>query len=269
MSTLDLDNISTSANPATTNPLAANKLYVPCVPLSVSANLVAAEPLAKILAASVSASAPELAQVSLIGFGGIQQKKSELQLKVDECAEGDEALLEVCLLNVEDLFANLTAYLMALGQFSECGGSGVSGASEVQSHAQVSLKLVHDYAAAMGLAVSDYCVAGVLKPEMLFDACLKRVQMLQKRWLDNYLQSIELTLQLQRDAVFGAVASCLMEICQDGLDNQITLEPSPQVQEDVLVSLATFVDSPFSGEWPVLRQRVIVLGNKYAEEGVQ
>jgi hypothetical protein len=35
------------------------------------------------------------------------------------------------------------------------------------------------------------------------------------------------------------------------------------------VSLATFLDKPFSGEWPVLRQRVIVLGSENAEGGVQ
>jgi hypothetical protein len=112
------------------------------------------------------------------------------------------------------------------------------------------------------LVAADYCLIGVIYPEMLFDACLKRVQVLQKRWQDNYFQSIELALQLQRDAVYCAAASCLTEICQHGLDNQISLEPTPQAQEDVLVALATFADKPFSGEWPVLRQRVIVLGNE-------
>lgn len=60
-----------------------------------------------------------------------------------------------------------------------------------------------------------------------------------------------------------------MEICQDSLDNQITLEPTPQAQEDVLVALSTFVDEPFSGEWPVLRLRVIALGRENTEAGVQ
>lgn len=66
--------------------------------------------------------------------------------------------------------------------------------------------------------------------------------------------------------MYGAAASCLMEISQDGLDNQIMLEPTPQAQEDVLVALATYKDLPFCGEWPVLRQLVIILEN---EGGVQ
>jgi hypothetical protein len=167
-----------------------------------------------------------------------------------------EALLDTCLSNVGDLFANLTAHLVALGQFVEYG---CSGASKAQSQAQVSMKLVHDYANAMGLAVSDYCVSGVISPAMLFDAALNRVQWLQKRWQDNYFRSIELALQLQRNAVFGATASCLMEICQHGLENQITLEPTPPAQDDVLTALAIFEDVPFSGAWPVLRERAIHL----------
>ena len=95
---------------------------------------------------------------------------------------------------------------------------------------------------------------------------MKRVQVLQKSWQNNYFQSIELALQLQRGAIYGAAASCLSDICQDGIENQITIEPTPQMQEDVLVALSTFADMPFTGEWPVLRQRVVAMGN---EGGVQ
>ena len=247
-------NTSNLGNPFTlTNPLAANNFYVPCVPIEVSANLVAAEPLAKNLAASVISSSPEFVNLSLADFASIQLKKSELRLKVDECAMTDEALLDACLLNVGDLFANLAVYQMMLGQ-------------GVESDVNETLERLHAYAAVIGLVVDMYFVDGAIHPEMLFDACLKRVQVMQKRWQNNYFQSIELALQLQRDAVYGAAASCLMELCQDGLNNQITLETTPLAQEDVLVALSTFVDSPFSGEWPVLRQRVIVLGS---EGGVQ
>jgi hypothetical protein len=257
MSQLNTINQSAAANQIDTNPVATGNFYVPCVPIAVSANLVAAQPLAKRLAASAS----ELAHLSRADFADIQLKKSELRLKVDECTMTDEALLDVCMLNVRDLFANLAAFLMVQGHIAE-----YSENDNLQTNLQVSLKLIHDYAAAMGLVFTDYCVDGMIRPEMLFEACLKRLQVLQKRWQDNYFQSIELALQLQRDAVYGAAANCLMKICQDGLDNQITLEPTPQAQEDVLVTLATFVDLPFSGEWPVLRERVIVLGK---EGGVQ
>jgi hypothetical protein len=83
--------------------------------------------------------------------------------------------------------------------------------------------------------------------------------LLQKQWQDHCFQTIELSLQLQKDAVFGAVAACLTEVCQHGLDNQITLEPTPLAQEDVLVALAMFVDAPFSGVWPILRERTTSL----------
>jgi hypothetical protein len=235
---------------------ATNNFYIPCVPITVSANLVAAEPLAKNLAASVASTSPELDNLSFAEFASIQLKKSEVRLKVVECAMNDEALLDACLLNVRDLFSNLAAYQIMLGQGAE-------------SDLNETLERLHAYAAVIGLAVDMYCMEGAIHPEMLFDACLKRTQFLQKRWQDNYFQSIELGLQLQRDAVYCAAASCLTEICQDGLDNQISLEPTPQVQEDVLVALATFVDAPFSGEWPVLRQRVIVLGHENTEGGVQ
>ena len=247
-------NTSNRSNPSTTaKPLAINNFFVPCVPISVSANLVAAQPLAKRLATSAS----ELAHLSLVDFAAIQLKKSELHLKVEECAMTDEALLDVCVLNVGDLFSNLATYLIALGLVAE-NSENVN----LQTKLQDSLKQVHAYAAAMDLVAGDYCVDAVFNPEKLFDACLKRVQLLQKCWQDNYFQSVELKLQLQRDAIYGAAASCLSDICQDGIENQITLEPTPQVQEDVLVALSTFADMPFSGEWPVLRQRVIAMGNE-------
>jgi hypothetical protein len=251
-------NRSNPGNPSTlANPHAVNNLYVPCVPVAVSSNLVAVNTLAKELAASVASSAPELTNMSLADFSSIQLKKSELRFKIDECAMTHEALLDVCQLNVDDLFSNLASYLVALAQATENGEN-----ENLQKNLQDSLNQVNAYAAEMDLVASDYCVDGVIYPVMLFDACLKRVQVLQKNWQDNYFQSIELALQLQRDAVYGAAASCLTEICQHGLDNQISIEPTPKAQEDVLVAMATFVDEPFSGEWPVLRQRVIILENE-------
>lgn len=258
---------------ANANPAAPNHRYIPCVPIAVSVSLVAAQALAKKLETLVSMNSPELVSISPIDFANIQLKKSELRLKVDECAVTDKALLDVCLLNIKDLFTHLAAYLIALGQATEFGAK-----EDLLLNMRSSLKLVHDYAASMNLDVADYCIDDIISPEMMLEACLKRVQFLQKRWQDNYFKSIELALQLQRDAVYGATASCLTEICQHGLDNQITLEPMPQAQEDVLVALATFVDLPFSGEWPVLREKIIVSANlenagqavnKYAEGGLQ
>ncbi len=248
-------------NPATSTDaksFVANNWFVPCVPISISANLVAAQPLAKHLAAL----APELAHLSLENFAAIQLKKSELHQKVAECATSDEALLDTYRLNMQDLFSCLSAYLLALGMVAEYPDK-----ENLQVILQeVSLQQVHAYAAAMGLSAANYCVDSSIQPELLFAACFKRLQLLQARWKANHTQSIELALQQQTDAVYGAVATCLTDICQHGLDNQISLEPTPQAQEDVLVTLATFVNLPFSGEWPALKQRAIALRN---EGGVQ
>jgi hypothetical protein len=245
---------------STTNVLAAatsQASFVPYVPIAISTTLVATHVLAKRLVATV----PELAHLSLADFASIQLKKSELQLKADECTVTYKALLDICLLNVQDLFSSLSAYLLTLGQTAE-----TSDYEKLQTNLQASLKQIHAYADSMNLAVADYCVDDVIFPEMLFDCCLKRIQLLQKQWQNHCFQAIELSLQLQKDAIFGAVAACLTEICQHGLDNQITLEPTPLAQEDVLVALASFVDAPFAGEWPALREKVKVLGS---EGGVQ
>jgi hypothetical protein len=255
MNKLNTTNHSAVANQVDKNPLAENNFFVPCVPIAISASLVAAQPLAKRLANS----ATEFAHLSFDDFASIQLKKSELRLKVDECSTTDEALLDICLLNVRDLFCHLASYQVARGQ-----AESTDLDAESQSAVQLALEQVHAYTSAMDLVTSDYCVDGVIHPVRLFDACLKRVQLLQKRWQDNYFLSIKLALQLQTDAVYDAAASYLTEMCQHGLDNQISLEPVPQAQEDVLVAMTTFVDLPFSGEWPVLRERVIVLG--YADD---
>lgn len=148
-----------------------SNFYVPCVPISISANLVAAQPLAKRLAVS----APELAHLSLSKFASIQAIKSELRIKVDKCAMTQEELLDASVLNVGDLFSNLTVYLRAQDQITENSEN-----LNLQTNLQDSLKQVHAYAAAMNLVAADYCLDGEILPEMLFVACLQRIQILQK-----------------------------------------------------------------------------------------
>ena len=265
---MNTSNIATASKVA--NQLIRKNFFLPCVPLSVSSNLVAVSTLAKKLSTVVSASSPKLVKTSYIDFTEIQRKKAELREQVEECSMTDEALLDVCLLNVEDMFSHLAAYLIAQGQVVESNEN-----QNAQNNALISLNLVHDYATAVGLVVTDYYVDGAIQPEMLLGACLQRVEVLQKRWQDNYFRTMELGLQLQRDAVFGAVASCLIEICQDGLENQISLEPMPQTQADVLGALAMSVDFPFSSAWPQLRERGIasnrqgIAGNIDGEGGMQ
>ena len=250
-----------TSNTATTTIVASqltrNNFFLPCVPVSVSANLVATSGLAKALCSSVLEISPTLSKASCKEFAEIQLKKTELRIKTDQCALSTETLLDVCLLNVEDVFSNLTAYLIAQDQVIDDSEN-----QNAQVNTQISLQLVHDYACAVGLATEDYFKDGAIYPEMLFDACIKRVKALQKQWVDNYFQAVELGLQLQLETVFGVAGSCLSEICQDGLENQISIEPMPQVQADILEALATCADFPFSGEWPRLRERVVVFGNQ-------
>lgn len=245
------------SNSSTVNQTATNRLFVPCVPISVSVNLVAASALADRLSAAVLKTSLTLVKTSFIDFTEIQRKKTELRSQIEECGIANEALLDVCKLNIEDLFSHVAAYIMAQSHVAE----GIEN-SNAQVNAEISLQLVRDYAASVGLVVEDYCKDGIVQPEMLFTACLKRVETLQKRWQNNYFQSIELGLQLQREGVFSAVAACLSAICQDGLENQISLDPMPKAQEDVLGALATCADFPFSGQWPQLREREIVLNRQ-------
>jgi hypothetical protein len=107
--------IQSAAVASTSHVLAAatsRASFVPCVPIAVSATLVATD----VLATRLATTAPELAHLSLTDFASIQLKKSELQLKGDECAVTYKALLDICLLNVQDLFSSLSSYLLALGK---------------------------------------------------------------------------------------------------------------------------------------------------------
>lgn len=250
---MNTSNIATASTVA--SQLIRNNFFVPCVPLSVSSNLVATGTLAKNLSAVISEISPDLVKTSFADFTEIQQKKAELRVQTEECTVSIEALLDVCLLNIEDLFSNLAAYLIATGLVTEDNEN-----QNAIANAKISLQLVHDYSSAVGFEATDYCEGGVILSEKLFDLCMDKVKVLQKKWQDNHFQSMELALQLQRDTVFGAAATCLLEICQDGLDNQVTLEPTPTAQEDALGALATCADFPFSGVWPQLRERVIGLG---------
>ncbi|MEY4584998.1 MAG: hypothetical protein RJB10_1495, partial [Pseudomonadota bacterium] len=45
--------------------------------------------------------------------------------------------------------------------------------------------------------------------------------------------------------------SSLQTICEWGLDNQITIDPTPLAQENVLLAMSSCMDFPFSGAWPV------------------
>lgn len=231
--------------------------FVPFVPLAVSSALVAVLPLSKRLAAHT----PQFAHLSRSEFDRIGTKKLALLDKVNECSQTTEALIDVNIDVMNQLFYGLALSLQFEGQRQEAASMSESDPLDVvlqDKYAQLDIQAMHarDEVVAMltqlGLQTQDIYIDDQICPGKLLDACRDKLGTLQQRWKDNYLQVLELSLQLQSDFVYGAVADCLTDICQFGLHEQLSLEPVPQAQEAALVAMSNVVDLPFAGTWPVL-----------------
>jgi hypothetical protein len=249
------------SNSTISNPIHASNFFVGCVPLSVSSMLVAAQPLAKRLAEL----APELAGLSLEDFEQIGLKRLELMEKITECAFDTETLIEESVLSMCSIFERLVLSQRLVGEGMERAAMLKTNPGHVElqvvqvrceTQLQQAMSEVHAFASAVGLVQSNYCIDGRICPDRLLDACLNRVANLEKRLRVNQDESIELSMLVHRGTIYGAVAASLIHVCEFGLQNQITFEPTPPQQEDVLVALATCVDQPFAGAWPVIREVV-------------
>jgi hypothetical protein len=123
---------------------------------------------------------------------------------------------------------------------------------KLEGFLQTDLTQVHVLATGVGLSQADYCVDGDIQAELLLEACMSRIEDLRQRLENNGREVISLMVQVQKDAVLGAVASTLQTICEWGLDNQITIDPTPLAQENVLLAMSSCMDFTFSGAWPVI-----------------
>lgn len=249
---------------------AATGRCVPYTPTAVSYALVRTQSLAECLAAS----SVDYANLSRTQFDCVAMKRDELLVKSRECAKAIETLLQESTVNMASMFNRLASLHMLEGKVLE--ESSLLKDRPEDSHQrnkvrklngflQSELSQIHALASGVGLNQADYCIDGAIQAELLLEACMSRIEDLRQRLENNDREVISLLVQVQKDTLLGAVASSLQTICEWGLDTQITIDPTPLAQENVLLAMSNCIDLPFSGTWPAsvaMQQQVTNLGGK-------
>jgi hypothetical protein len=235
--------------------------YVPYTPIAVSSALVSAQALAKRLAVH----ATELTDLSRLDREQVELKKLELLEKIEECETGYENLILGTEWDINQLFYHLNLSLQIEGNRFEAASMCVSNPNDValrvkleqlETRAELAHSSVQSHLDLLKLDMTELSLDDGLCTGKLLDACINKLQEQQLRWKDNRMQAMALSMQIQMESVYGAAADCLIDVCQFGLHQQISIEPIPKAQEDALVAMATCIDLPFSGAWPVLEQRM-------------
>jgi hypothetical protein len=235
--------------------------YVPCVPFAVSSTLVAAQPLAKRL----TEHATELAHLSHADNDKIVLKRLALLEKIEACETGAEELLVGSVADINHLFYHLSQSLHIEGNRVEAAAISASNPDDIQlqvklEHLEKEAKrtkgIVQAFIDLLKLKSDDVFINGNICTGKLLDACTNKVQTLQQAWKEKREQALALSMQIQIESVYGAAADCLIDVCNFGLHQQISIEPMPQVQEEILSALATYTEFPYSGSWPVIAVRV-------------
>ncbi len=244
--------------------------YVPYTPTAVSYALVRSQPLAQHLAASTG----DYANLSRTQFDFVAIKRAELLIKSRECAQAIETLLQESTVNMATMFNHLANIHMLEGKVLEETSIQKNRPQDtyqrdkvrkLEVFLQTGLTQVQVLAAGVGLNQADYFIDGAIKAELLLEACMNRIEVLRQRLENNDRELISLFVQVQKDTLLGAVASSLQTVCEWGLNNQITIDPTPLAQENVLLAMASCMDLPFSGTWPAsvaIQQQVTNLGGK-------
>jgi hypothetical protein len=229
---------------------------VPYTPTAVSYALVRVQALAQHLAASNG----DYANLNRTQFDCVAIKRDELLIKSRECAQAIETLLHESTVNMATMFNRLASMHMLEGKVLEETSILKDRPQDtyqrdkvrkLEGFLQTDLTQVQVLAAGVGLNRADYYVDGVVQAEQLLNACMSRIEDLRQRLENNDREVISLLVQVQKDTLLGAVASSLQTICEWGLDNQITIDPTPLAQENVLLAMSSCMDFPFSGAWPV------------------
>jgi hypothetical protein len=227
--------------------------HVPFVPRSVSVPLVAAAP----LAAKLASATPELIEVSKSAFE--ETRNNDLKnLEAEEVqSEALRGVLDLYVLNMQALFMSITTSLQLRGQYeqliAETDVQTTESLNQIDSRRLLLANVeseVRQIAADLELPKALYSENLPIEPAALFEACLFRLQYWQQKWQEHCFKAIEIDLKSQRDAVLGAVTDCLVTLCEDGVNNIISFEPTPQSQEDVYLALYEAMEHPFSGAWP-------------------
>lgn len=239
--------------------------HVPYVPQSVSVPLVIAAPLAENLAKS----SPDLLSISKSNFeeNRINDLKEIESIEID--AEALLAVIEIYLLNMQSLFTNLTVYLKLQGQYQEIS-TGVELETTQQSQKIESIRNhlidteneIRQIASDLGFPEKLHAEECAIDPAALFDACLIRLNQCQKAWHEQSSKAISKTMKSQHDTLLGSAADCLTKLCEKGVTDIISFDPTPQSQEDVFSAIYQFIEHPFSGVWPKIVTQTLPATNK-------
>ena len=235
--------------------------YVPYVPLAVSIPLVAAAP----LAAKLASTAPELLAVPKLVFEEVRINDLKQLAATEIDSQALRGILDLYVLNMQALFTAITNNLQLRGQYEQL-------VAETDVQTTVSLNRIDSWrlltvdaesearqiASDLELPKELYEGNRPIDPEALFEACLFRLQFWQKKWQEHCFKAIELDLKSQRDAVLSAAADCLVTLADEGVNNVISFDPTPQSQEDVYVSLYEAIEHPFAGVWPKIDRKSVV-----------
>ncbi len=227
--------------------------HVPFVPRSVSVPLVTAAP----LAAKLASTAPELFSISKSSFEEAQINNLKQLEATGIDSEALRGVLDLYVLNMQALFASITSSLQLRGQYEQLIAE--TDVQTTDSQTQIEdrrLLLVHaeaevrQIAEDLDLPNEVYAKDRSIEPAALYEACLFRLNYWQQKWREQCSKVIDIESKSQRDTVLSAVADCLVTLCEEGVNDVISFDPTPQSQEDVYLALYEAIEHPFSGTWP-------------------
>lgn len=227
--------------------------HVPFVPRSVSVPLVMAAP----LAAKLASTAPELLKVSKSAFEEVRINDLKQLEKTEIDSEALRGVLDLYVLNMQALFISITSSLQLRGQYEQLIAETDVQTTESQTRIEDwRLLLAHaetevcQIAADLDLPNEVYAKDRSIDQAALFEACLFRLNYWQQKWQEQCSKAIDIDLKSQRDVILSAATDCLVTLCEEGVNDVISFDPTPQSQEDVYLALYEAIEHPFSGAWP-------------------
>jgi hypothetical protein len=226
--------------------------HVPFVPVSVSVPLVEAAA----LAAKLASTAPELIDVSKLAFEEVRINDFKQLAATEIDSQALLGILDLYVLNMQALFTAITNSLQLRGQYEQLVAETDVQTTDTLNRTEKRRLLVNaetevrQITSDLELPTELYEKDTHIDPAALFHACLFRLNFWQQKWQEHCLKAVAFDLKSQRDTVLSASADCLVTLCEEGVNNIISFEPTPQSQEDVYLALYEAIEHPFSGAWP-------------------
>lgn len=227
--------------------------HIPFVPLSVSIPLVAVAP----LAAKLASISPELFLISKSSFEEMRINDLKQLETIEIDSEALRGVLDLYILNTQAFFTSITNSLQVRGQYEQLIAETDVQTPESQTRIEDRRLLLAHFEAEVRQIAADldlpkeFCAENcTIDPAALFEACLFRLNYWQQKWREQCSKAIDIDLKSQSDAVLDAAADCLVTLCEEGINDFISFDPTPQVQEDVYLALYSAIEHPFSGAWP-------------------